>query len=1244
MEKLIVSVDVGGTFCDCLLHKAGQISSFKLLSSGKLRAIVTKTINPSSFEIKQQWALPYPEVIKGCFIKSMTSKRSASIKSFDPSTQIIKMNVSLPLKPGDQVEIYMDAEVVVFATHLITGIPVDQRLDQVELRVGTTKGTNALLESKGHQCVWITNLGFKDLLYIKTQQRPHLFQLNIPEPQIYHKQVIEIKARMNAKGKIISELSREDRQKIIDQLPVNRLTPIAVSLIHSYKNPKHELEIKKLLTEQGFRFLSISHELNPAIHLLPRSETTVANAYLSPIIQQFNDSISRHIPPNQFYFISSAGQLIPANEFNAKDSLLSGPAGGIKGAEFLGKKYGIRKLITFDMGGTSTDTARIDDKADIRFNLNLGDINLSTPAYYMETVAAGGGSIIDFDEGRFKVGPSSAGADPGPACYGKMGPLTLTDINLLQGKLIPEAFSIPIDANASELKFTEILAKAGIRASKANRKKVLDGIESIANEIMAAAIRKISFSKGFDPSAYSLLSFGGAGGLHACALANMLHVKKIIIPFDAGIFSAMGISRTAREQMPMRQINELLEACEQKLPKWFDSLRSIAQKKFTYSGIPIKKTKLTSRHIYLRYKGQDQVIEMDWSPQIDLKQKFKEKYFQIYQTEFDFPTEVEKILLNLQADQNNDHEKSIARQPNGNYSGKSRAVPSLKWDTLQSGQTIQGPCTVYHNQASCFIREDWKAQISPTLDLILVPAKKMEMTQSHTPAIELELFNNRFKSIAEQMGAQLQFSAFSVNVKERLDFSCALLDHEARLLVNAPHIPVHLGSLGLAARLILKDYTLKEGDIILCNHPQYGGSHLPDLTLLKAVFDRQKKLIGYVINRAHHAEIGGMTPGSMPAFATNLEQEGVIFRPVYICKRGKPQWKRITQLLLRAKYPSRKPELNVLDLKAGISALLTGEKQLKQLALNYGTAYLLKQMQKIFHQSHNLIEQFRRKNEGQIYQATEKLDDGNIIQVKIHIQKNQMVFDFSGTSSQHPGNLNANPSIVQSVLLYILRLLCDRDISLNEGLMRSIKIIQPHSFIHPTFNQDDRLSPAVVGGNTEVSQRLTDTLIKAFGLSACSQGTMNNFLFGNDRYSYYETIGGGAGAGPGFNGRSAIHQHMTNTKITDPEELELRYPVLLKEFSIRKGSGGKGNFHGGHGINRVIQFLEAMTVTILAQHRVVAPYGLHGGQAGACGTQYLLRQGKKIKLTANESFEVLSGDELSIHTPGGGGWGERNVD
>jgi len=1242
MEKLTVSIDVGGTFCDCLLNHAGSFSSFKMLSSGKLMARINKCISGSEFIIDQHWALPYPRVIIDCRCKGLNSAKQSTIRSFDPPTQILKLKSKLNLRPGDLIEVYMNADVVIFATHLITGIPILKPLNQVELRVGTTKGTNALLESKGYGAVWITNCGFKDLLYIKTQQRPHLFQLNIPEPKVYHKQVIEIQARMNARGKIIYPWTALDSKRILDQLPDNRFTPIAISLIHAYKNHKHEKEIKKLLLEGGYHFISVSHELNPAIHLLPRSETTVANAYLSPIIKSFIDSIANLIPPNQFFFISSAGQLIPASHFNAKDSLLSGPAGGIKGAEYLSRQFGINHLITFDMGGTSTDTARIDHKADIRFNSQIGELNLASPAYHIETVAAGGGSIIDFIDGSFKVGPSSAGAEPGPACYGRGGPFTVTDVNLLLGKLKPEAFSIPIDTNASESRLTELLLKAGIKNLRSNRKKILQGIETIANEIMASAIRKISFSKGFDPSTYSLLAFGGAGGLHACALAEMLKINKIIIPYRAGIFSAWGISTTSHEVIQLRQINELFETGLPRLPFWFKEMESRANKKFLNSGTSIKNTEVVSKQVYLRYKGQDQVIELDWHPQINLLHAFKEKYYKIYNTEFDFPIEIERLLLRQKA--KSFHNYSYAKI-NGNVTIKVKPnhPVNLHWEDLHPDQSIQGPCSIYHNQATCYVQEGWRGLVTVDKDLILIPVQKKEKIKIWNSTIEMELFNNRFKSIAEQMGAQLQFSAFSVNVKERLDFSCALLDDHARLLVNAPHIPVHLGSLGLAARLTLADFPLQNGDILLCNHPQYGGSHLPDLTLFKAVFDKGEKLIGYVINRAHHAEIGGMTPGSMPAFATNLEQEGVIFRPTYIYKKGRPQWKHILQTLIRARYPSRKPELNILDLKAGISALLMGEKQLKRLAATYGTDYLHKQMQKIFDQSQNLIKSFMHNHEGRTYEATEHLDDGKTIRVKVSVRKNRMIFDFTGTSSPHPGNLNANPSIVQSVLLYILRLMCNRDIALNEGLTKNIKIINPKSFIHPEFDKNDQLSPAVVGGNTEVSQRLTDTLIKAFEFSACSQGTMNNFLFGNDRYSYYETIGGGAGAGPGFNGRSAIQQHMTNTKITDPEELELRYPVILKEFSIRQNSGGPGKFKGGNGITRVIQFLEAMTVTILAQHRIEAPFGIQGGQAGACGEQYLMRKGKKINLAASESFEVLPGDELYINTPGGGGWGLKRM-
>lgn len=1242
-KTIRISVDVGGTFCDCYLNDQENTRSLKILSTGRLRAQVRSVSGPRTVILSQNWDLPFPKILSGCLIENKRTGRSCRFLSFDPLTGSAKYEERLALKAGDMVELYVEAEAPIFAAHLISGIPLEEPLHNIELRIGTTKGTNALLEKKGEPCIWITNRGYKDLLYIRTQQRPHLFQLNIPEPEAYHRKVIEIDARMNAAGGVIRALSKKEISRILSELPEDHYVPVAISLMHAYKNPEHETQLKNRIVSAGYRYVSSSHELHPAIHLLPRSETTVCNAYLSPVIHQFNLNLARHLPADKFFFISSAGQLIPAASFHASDSLLSGPAGGIRGAEQISRQYRTSRLITFDMGGTSTDTARIDGNADLRFITRIGEIQIASPSYYMESVAAGGGSIVSFMDGRFTVGPESAGALPGPACYGQGGPLTITDINLLIGKLEPTAFSIPIQISKAEKAFTDLLRIAGIRDHSGLKHKILQGILRIANEKMAEAILKISFTKGFDPAEYTLLVFGGAGGLHACALAEMLHMRKIIIPFDAGIFSARGIMHTSRAVIKIKQINAPLELLGKSLVSAFRKLEGEATAELRRNHVKNKNWEIGGRKVYLRFKGQDQVIAINWKQGMDVQAAFRAEYQRIYRSDLDFQVEVEKILVRVL-------EKNGTREFKSISINKKITSPAIlkkkfiRWNELQGGHRFTGPCTISSAQASVFIEDGWTVRVMNNWDLVAIPSHKQKAAQSWSPAINLELFQNRFRSIAEQMGAQLQYSAFSVNVKERLDFSCAVLDDQARLLVNAPHIPVHLGSLGISARLILRDFNLDQGDIILSNHPRYGGSHLPDLTLLKAVYDDQNRLIGYVTNRAHHAEIGGMTPGSMPAFASRLEEEGVIFNPTYIYRSGKPGWKQVRGMLTQARYPSRNPQLNILDLKAAIASLLAGEKRLQSLAKTYGTVYVRKQMRRILNQGKELIGTYILNHAGARLRAIEYLDDGHRIQVFISIKEDKMTIDFTGTSGVHPGNLNANPAIVQSVVLYTLRLLCDRDISMNEGMLHHVKIINPVSFINPHFPASDEKSPAVVGGNTEVSQRLTDCLIKAFGLAACSQGTMNNFLFGNDRYTYYETIGGGTGAGPGFHGRSAIHQHMTNTKITDPEELEWRYPVRLEKFEIRRGSGGSGKWRGGNGICRQIRFLEPMTITILAQHRKEKPFGMEGGSTGKCGKQILIRGNKIIPLSSNQSFEVQTGDVVRIETPGGGGWGnEKNI-
>ncbi|MEP7269580.1 MAG: hydantoinase B/oxoprolinase family protein [Saprospiraceae bacterium] len=1221
-EKWVVSVDVGGTYCDGIGRKNKTIHSVKILSTGRLRGRVETVIDSRSIKIRHSWALPFPNIISGSYL--YVNKIKELIRDFDIITGTLRTYKEFLCNEEDLIEIGIEKEACIFAAHLLTGIPVNKKLKQVELRVGTTKATNTLLERKGAPVVWITNKGFSDLLYIKSQQRPNLFQLNIPEPNLLYFKTITTNARILANGKITSPLTSTELNNILENLPKKKETPIAISLIHSYRFPEFENKLKSFLSKNGYTNISISSELQPTIHLLPRSETAVCNAYISPVMNQFTKSIGAEISKESLLLMTSSGQIVSGDHYFPKDSLFSGPAGGIKAAEYYSKKYRINKLITFDMGGTSTDTARIDSKASLRFKSKIDEFEIATPSFDIETVAAGGGSIIRYQDGRFMVGPGSAGASPGPACYGQGGPFTVTDLNLLMERLVPETFNIPISQGAAEAQFQKLILIAGL-TNRVNKQSLLQGIESIANEKMADAIKKISIGQGHDPKLFSLIVFGGAGGLHACGIAEILSIDKIVIPFTAGVFSALGISLAPKENIYVKQIN-----------RYWSEFHPFIESEFSQL-VPRNRTNdcKETKTIYLRYKGQNNTIPVELKNGANIEKLFYRLYKRKFGISFDQPIEVEKIVLCVTENTNPPRNKRNSKNT-ATMEGKGR----LYWNNLSAGTNIAGPSIIYHQQATVYLKKGWTAIVQQNQDLILRKTSINQKTNKRIKPIELEIFSNRFKSIAEQMGAQLQYSSFSVNVKERLDFSCAILDNKARLIANAPHIPVHLGSLGITARMILKKYALRQGDTIICNHPMFGGSHLPDITLLKAVFDHENKLIGYVVNRAHHAEIGGITPGSMPPSATNLEEEGVIFHPTYLFKAGRSNWKTIKSILSNALFPTRNMQSNMLDIKAGVQALAIGELQLKKLCKAHSTKYVLSQMKKVLDLGSDQINQYLLKNVNKTFQATEFLDDGSKIKVKISIGSNNMVFDFTGTSAPHTGNLNANMAIVHSVIIYVLRILCKKNIPLNEGLMKNIKIISPTSFITPIFSSIDKDCPAVVGGNTEVSQRLTDTLLKALNLAACSQGTMNNLIFGNHNISYYETIGGGVGAGEGFNGRSAIHQHMTNTKITDPEELEFRYPVVLEEFKIRKNSAGKGKYSGGDGISRRIKFLEPMTITILAQHRRERPYGAHGGQAGKTGNDYHITGNKKSKISQYQTILVQKGDSILIETPGGGAWGE----
>lgn len=1251
-------IDTGGTFTDCLaLSPLGELKRTKVLSSSFLRGRIIKKITPTTFQIVTSWTFD-PGLVKGYSFRIVGQNEFTRIADVQENTLILEdilyssddFEASGNYKELD-FEITTHEEAPVLATRIVTETPLSEVFPPLSMRLGTTKGTNALLERKGAKVTLFVTKGFKDLLRIGTQQRPHLFQLAIPEPTLLYHEVVEIEERLDAAGQVIQALEVAELTPVKDN-------SIAVSLLHSYLNPIHEQQLQRYLHEQGHEYISSSAELYAGINYLKRTQTALVNAYLQPILSDYLTNItdSFQTPPHGgvVKVMTSAGGLVSAAAFCAKDSLLSGPAGGMVGAAAIAQRLGFDRCLTFDMGGTSTDTARFDGKLDLEFITKIEGIELHNPTLAIETVAAGGGSICYFDGQKLRVGPESAGANPGPACYGAGGPLTITDVNLLLGKLDTSRFGIPVRPEKAQ----EALATIQTQIFTQTRHllseiELLRGFEQIANEKMAEAIRRISVAKGFDPKEYPLLTFGGAGGLHGCQLAEILGVSTVILPYDAGLLSAYGMGQARVQRLVSRQILKPFSEFESAFERILSDLITEGKKLLTEEGITEFDEQSNLVLFYLRFKGQESTIEVAWKSEYqwnDLQAAFYEKYRQIFgYCPDNLVIEVESLKVIV-------GEKKVFGLQFTVYSLLSEATPVhftsypvYDWSQLRAGDYFNGPAVLLNPSSTSFIPEGWQAVITPTLDAVVKFAggdlhrgdAHSSKTQNQT--IELELFTNRFMAIAEEMGAQLQRTAFSVNVKERLDFSCALLDADAELLVNAPHIPVHLGSLGVCARLVREKITIGVGDVIITNHPKYGGSHLPDVTLLSGVFTPENELIGYVINRAHHAEIGGRTPGSMPPDATSLAEEGVVILPTYLVKNGEMQWHTMKQLFTQGPYPTRALIENIADINAALASLRSGESALQNLVAQHGLTKVHLYMKLLKNSAFEALQEVLSPFRNQLFTATESLDDGHEIHVSINCSPTDLVFDFKGSSAHHPNNLNANISIIYSAILYVLRLLVNQNIPLNEGLMQGVKVILPEdSFLHPVFSDDATQCPAVVGGNTEVSQRLVDTLLKAFGLAACSQGTMNNFLFGSTGFGYYETICGGTGASEGTNGRSAVHQHMTNTRITDPEELERRYPVRLREFSVREHSGGQGQWQGGDGVVRHIEFLAPLRVTLITQHRVVPPYGLQGGENGQTGRQTLTRtNGSTETLSGICCLPVDAGDSLRIETPGGGGYGKH---
>jgi 5-oxoprolinase (ATP-hydrolysing) len=1217
--------------------------------------------------------------------------RVDGVDAAGPDHAVLRLSGPLPARAsGAGFEVASDEEAPVLAARLLTGTPPGDAFPPLAMRLATTRGTNALLEHRGEPPVLFITRGFADLLVIGTQQRPDLFDLAIRRPESLVHAAIEVAGRLAADGSEIEPLDLESLRAVAVRLRGEGARTAAVALMHAHRNPEHERRVAEALREAGFEHVSASSSLAPFIKLLHRAETAVVDAYLAPVIGGYLARVRQALGGDAggrasaaLLVMTSAGGLVRADRYAAKDSLLSGPAGGVVGAARAGRRAGFPRVIAFDMGGTSTDVARIDGDFDYVWEHAVGDARLVAPALAIESVAAGGGSICRLDADGLRVGPESAGATPGPACYGAGGPLTVTDANLVLGRLDPERFGIPIDVEAARSRAEALLGELAERTGERPAiEPLLSGLLVLADERMADAIRRISLRKGYDPAEYALVAFGGAGPQHACSVAERLQIRAVVVPADAGLLSALGLGHAVVERFAERQVLDLLDGALPRIPTWITELEAEALAAVVAEGVRPADARVRRRIVGLRFAGQEAALEVDWTADASLAAAFEARYLEIYgHLPERRPIELESLrvvassLPAVEADP--PAPEPFVATPTGRArawldaprEGRSAGgwadVPTFTRSALRPGARLDGPALVWEAHSATLVATGWAAAVDGSGALVLTrreqerggrigereeareagaPAPRSSFLAPAVSAVEEELFVHRFEAIVGEMGEQLRRTALSVNVRERLDFSCALLDAEGELVANAPHIPVHLGALGVCVRSVAGALALDAGDVAVTNHPAFGGSHLPDITVLAPAHDAAGRLIGYVANRAHHAEIGGSRPGSMPPAARTLAEEGVVLPPLHLVRGGEAQWGAVRARLLGADFPSRAPEENLADLRAQVAAAHRGVELLRRLAAEHGTPGVAHFMRALTTRADRRLRSALAAIPDGEYAAEERLDDGSPLAVRIRVRGDTAEFDFRGSAATHPANLNATPAIVRSAVLYVLRLLIGEPLPLNEGLLRATTLHLPPGILNPRFDDDPRRSPAVVGGNVETSQRLVDTLLRALGLAACSQGTMNNVLFGNERFGYYETVCGGAGAGPGWHGASAVHTHMTNTRITDPEVMEHRYPVRVERFAVRRGSGGGGQWRGGDGVVRELRFLAPMSLSVLSQHRVERPYGMRGGEPGEPGRQRVVRgDGEVVELASVDGCEVHPGDRLLLETPGGGGWGAVRV-
>ncbi len=1450
-------IDVGGTFTDCIGRTPeGRLVQHKLLSDGSYKGRAAAGSTRAMLIDPRQRAAPHGFFDGWTIRVDLPSGVGESrVKRFDAATGAFALDP--PLDPvhrletcatGAAYELRCGRPAPLIGIGRLLGRRLDEPLGDITVKLGTTRGTNALLERRGARTAFVTTAGFGDVLRIAYQDRPKLFDLHIRKPVDLYECSAEIEERIDARGGVLRAADADAVRRTLFELRARGIESLAVCLMNAYRNPAHERLVGEIAREAGFPHVALSSEVSPLQRIVPRGDTTVVEAYVTPVMRDYVDSIRAGMPHGRLKLMTSTGGLADAKSVSGKDTILSGPAGGVVGCAAVARAAGFERAIGFDMGGTSTDVCRYSGEFERRYEMRLTDdathtaVRIVAPMLAIETIAAGGGSICGFDGVKPTVGPHSAGADPGPACYGRGGPLCITDVNLLLGRIPPGRFAFPLDVEASRRRMDELIDRiASATDTRYTREALAAGLASIANESMAAAIRRISTARGRDVRDHVLVSFGGAGGQHACAIAGLLGIRRILLHPLAGVLSAYGIGVADVRRFAARDVGQAwTPELSSELEPMFVEMERTLRDEVVAEGVPAERITPAGRSLDIRYAGQETAINVPRPADGDYPPAFEAAHRRMYGFAFEgramevramrvevvgrSPVErasvpaseggsapVERASVPASEGGSAPVERaSVSASEGGSAPVERASVPAseggsapverasepaseanakgiqegsprdrapvffdgrlhnasiLDRDELNPGDSFDGPAIVAEATGTIVVEPGWRAEVTHRGDILLstvsapashslgrasapashsvgrasapashsvgrasapasphpteiggrsakehhaarlaategrstLPSTAEDRSETGPPIpgypsetgfpknspqaadpVQLELFNNRFAAIAEQMGESLRRTALSTNVKERLDFSCAVFDQSGELVVNAPHIPVHLGAMSECVKqLIAAVGPMQTGDVYVTNHPFRGGTHLPDVTVVTPVFkERSGASVGqasglpgglearptpdawagsmicdqppdnsplfYVASRAHHAEIGGVVPGSMPPFSRNLAEEGVVIDAFLLARGGRSREAELRELLAASPWPSRRIDENIADIHAQAAANQTGAALLTETMATLGPDYVLQYMLHVRAAAERKMRQaLARLPEGR-RTFQDALDDGSPLAVAIDIAADSARVDFTGTGPVLPGNLNANRAIVTSAVLYCFRCLIDEDIPLNAGVLAPIEIVLPECLLNPPTCDDPARCAAVAGGNVETSQRMVDAIFGALGVVAASQGTMNNLIFGDGTFGYYETIGGGAGAGPGFDGADAVHTHMTNTRLTDPEVLEDRYPVRLRRFAIRRGSGGAGRHRGGDGIVREIEFLAPLELSLLTQRRLRQPYGLAGGGPGAAGRSVLIRpsappEGEELPPLAH--CRVDPGDVLCMETPGGGGYG-----